>query len=128
MGRIKFSTLVVTGALALSPLAATAGSYDGNTVMSKCDGIAVGSLLNAVETAIGGAWIANDRDRTNLLSKLSAANSKTLTQPLPKWDDANGKLEDIASTSTTLAGAAKPKLVDGGAIGSAALAAQACIY
>jgi hypothetical protein len=128
MGRIKFSTLVVTGALALSPLAATAGSYDGNTVMSKCADVTVGPLLNAVESAIVGASFTNERDRTNLLSKLSVANSKTLTQPTPKWDDANGKLEDISSTATALAGAAKPKLNDGGAITSAALAAQACIY
>ncbi|HEX6362254.1 MAG TPA: hypothetical protein VFZ93_04830 [Albitalea sp.] len=128
MGQIKFSALVATALLAVAPLAAQAGSYDGNTVMSKCAGVTVGPLLNAVETAIASAWVQNERDRTNLQSKLATANSKTLAQPTPKWDDANTKLEDISNTATALANAAKPKLNDGGAINSAVLAAQACIY
>ena len=130
MGHLKTLAIAL---VALSPLAAHAGSYDGNYTPSKCAGVYVGPLLNDVETALNAAWYQNPtKDKLNLLSKLSTANSKTLVQPVPKWDDANAKLEDLSSTATALESAAKPKLIEpAGAtktIQGTVLAAQACIY
>ncbi len=124
MQTIRRGTWTLASALLFSPLAASAGSFDGNTQLCSSGGSTVGYALNAVESAILAASFVRASDQSNLLSKLANANSKTLTH---KWSDAMDKLEDISSTANALASAAKPKLNSADAITAAALAAQVCI-
>lgn len=123
MARTKTTSFALAGLLAVASLAAQATHFDSTTLCIGGSGT-VGTTFNAVEAAINAARFTNLRDQTNLLSKLQAAYSKTLSS---KWSDASAKLEDISSTATALAGAARPKLDSADTINSTVLTAQACI-
>jgi hypothetical protein len=127
MGRITKAALAAMGmatAFALVPMAAHAGSYAGNTTACASGVSTVGIQLDAVQAAILGGGFTNERDRTNMLGKVNAAASKAAVR---KWDDANGKLQDVSDQALALAGAAKPKLTGADAIVNAAYAAQLCM-
>ena len=123
MSKLTGSSLSLAALLAFASVAAHAGSYDANTHPCVTGSNTVGYTLNAVETAITTAHFTNLRDQTNLLSKLAAANSKTLES---KWSDASVKLKPLKHRHD--AGERdKPKLDSADGINSAVLAAQACI-
>jgi len=65
-----------------------------------------------------------DTDRSNLYTKLSAAEAKVT---LEKFSDAVDKLMDISDKATALAGASKPKIEDATAINNAVVTAIYCV-
>jgi len=113
-----FTTLGVT-----HPAHAT--DYTNTNTLVCPSGIGtVGVALDAVGGAIEAGNFARAPDQSNLLVKLSNANSKTL---LAKWGDAIDKLQDISDKATDLAGASKPKLDSAEAINAAVSGAIACL-
>jgi len=111
-------------ALTLAPMAARAGTYDGNTLLCRNGAGLVGAAFNGVENAINAGVFKRAGDQSNLLIKLAAANQKTLQN---KFGDAIDKLDDISSAATALANAAKPKLDSADGINAAVLTAVACL-
>ena len=83
--------------------------------------------LNAVELSINSAnfiGIHATTDRSNLLTKLDAANAKI---SLLKYNDAIDKLMEISDTATALATAIKPKLEDATGINNSVAQAVSCV-
>lgn len=125
--RIKKAALAAMTAaatLALAPLSAQA-QYSATLTTSCYNGVGtVGLALDGVQAAIVAGTFTNQRDQTNMLSKLSSGASKAAAR---KWGDAIAKMEDISDQAVALAGAAKPKLVGADAIVNAAYGAQVCM-
>jgi hypothetical protein len=80
--------------------------------------------LDALESAITSANFTNEKDRQNLLAKLSNAEIK-LTEG--KAQDAAAKITDIQSAVATLAARNKLDSDDAQAINTAAADAIACL-
>ena len=106
--------------------AGAATDYTNSNTLPCPSGVGtVGVALDGVADAIEeDGEFRRHADQSNLLVKLSNANSKTL---LFKWDDAVDKLQDISDKATELAGAPKPKLDGADAINAAAEAAIGCL-
>jgi len=104
---------------------AHATDYTNSNTLVCPSGIGtVGFALDGVGGAIETGNFARAADQSNLLVKLSNANSKT---SLAKWGDAIDKLQDISDKATDLAGASKPKLDSADAINAAVAAAIGCL-
>lgn len=117
MGNIRFATIAMTGLLALAPFAASA--YTGPCQME----------MDAVQYRIETAQYLGNKaasDKANLLLKFDAAGLKITAR---KYDDAIGKLMDIASTTKAMADATKEKMsdADAAAIATAVNGAILCI-
>ena len=80
--------------------------------------------LNALRSAITSANFTNEKDRTNLLLKVDAAEAK-LGQG--KTQDAVAKIQDIQSAVAKLAAGGKLDQNDANTINDAANAAIACL-
>jgi hypothetical protein len=122
MGRMKVATFAMTGLLMAAPMMAHA-AFDSTVACSSGVGT-IGSTFTDVELAIQAGQFTKTSEQTNLLTKLSAAYSKTLT---PKYPDAISKLEEISDIATKLANPDKPGLVSADAINAAVLTAVQCI-
>jgi hypothetical protein len=98
------------------PSISNASHYDG-----QCS-----TALNTLEISIQNADFRGKRaenTRSNLLTKLEAANAKIT---LLKYSDAVDKLGDISDEATKLAGAVKQKLSDATAINAAVASSISC--
>jgi hypothetical protein len=132
VGKHVGAALIAASALALAPLSAQAGPYNGGwqcpNLSFKGNGVDIpltSTYLNAVYYALAAPNnFKNSRDQANLLAKDDEAWAKS---ELKKWADAHQKLQNIEDTVYALVTAAKPKLKDATAINAAVNDAQLCL-
>lgn len=129
---LKSRTAITYAGIAVAAIAtlavvlpARATDYTNSNPLACPSGVGmIGVALDAVGGTVEAGVFVRFADQSNLLVKLSNANSKTL---LAKWGDAIDKLQDISDKATELAGAPKPKLNSADGINAAVGAAIACL-